>query len=157
MDKIKFEYPEDYKYFKKLLCSLDELLEKYSAFFDFRHPKIKRSEFNKINKKVREELINRYGKKCMLRYPDKCTNTDFVVDHLIPLSSNKLNKLLRNIKAEKGKKVLTQSFGSNNMDNLIIACTKCNLHKKHIILKRDKIQQILELKFKPPAQLSWPF
>ena len=144
MDKIKFQYPEDCDFFKKLLCSPDELLEKYSSFFDFRHPKIKRSEFNRIHNKIRKELLNKYGKRCMLQYPNKCINTDFVVDHLIPLSSNKLNKLLRKVLAEKGKKIKTQSFGSNNISNLIIACKKCNSHKKHIILEREQIQQILK-------------
>ena len=147
MDIIKFQYNEDYEYFKNLLCSSNELLEKYSSFFDFHAPKIKRMEFNKIRNKVLKDLINSYGKRCMLKYNGKCDiNSGFVIDHLIPLSSNKLNKKLRKMLPIKGKKVLTQSFGSNNLDNLIISCKKCNSYKKHKFLERKHIQQILKIK-----------
>ena len=150
--KIKFEYAEDELYFKNLLCSEGEYLEKYESLFDFRKPNIKRLEFNKISDKIKEDLIKKYGKICMLNYPNNCDlNTGFNVDHLIPLSSNKLNKM-RGVKSEKGKKVRTQSFGSNNISNLIIACKKCNSHKKHIILEREQIQQILKSISKPAAQ-----
>lgn len=68
------------------------------------------------------------------------------VDHLIPLSSNKLNKELRQLKALKGKKVLTQSFGSNNLSNLVLACKKCNSYKKHRFLSKAELKRILDLK-----------
>lgn len=68
----------------------------------------------------------------MLQFPDFCEgNETLEVDHLIPLSSNVLNKTLRHLKAAKGKKVQTQSFGSNHPDNLILACTRCNAFKKN--------------------------
>ena len=49
--KIKFEYAEDELYFKNLLFSEGEYLEKYESLFDFRKPNIKRLEFNKISDK----------------------------------------------------------------------------------------------------------
>lgn len=75
----------------------------------------------------------------------ECCDLDsgIVIDHLIPLSTNKLNKELRNLKPDKFKKVISQSFGSNHMDNLIIACNNCNNHKKHRILDRNKLLEIL--------------
>jgi len=57
------------------------------------------------------------------------------VDHYIPLSTNELNKKLRNLKAEPGKKVKSQSFGSNDLDNFTLACSRCNGFKKHKIIK----------------------
>jgi 5-methylcytosine-specific restriction endonuclease McrA len=33
------------------------------------------------------------------------------------------------MKTELGKKVPAQSFGSNHMDNLVLACEKCNREK----------------------------
>ena len=47
---------------------------------------------------------------------------------------------------EKGKKVLTQSFGSNHKNNLILACKNCNLHKKHR-MEKEVIQKVLKTKF----------
>ncbi|MBK7431316.1 MAG: HNH endonuclease [Bacteroidetes bacterium] len=48
----------------------------------------------------------------------------------------------------KGKKVATQSFGSNHIDNLVIACANCNNHKKHRILRRAKfLKNLNERKF----------
>lgn len=73
-------------------------------------------------------------------------NSGFCVDHLIPLSSNKLNKELRKQLAEKGKKVKTQSFGSNLIDNLVIACNNCNNYKKHRILESRIIIAVLNKK-----------
>jgi len=73
-------------------------------------------------------------------------NSGINVDHLIPLATNKLNKELRNLKAEPGRKVKSQSFGSNHIDNLIIACADCNNYKKHRIIERAKIQSILRAK-----------
>ncbi|MBK6989183.1 MAG: hypothetical protein IPH33_13745 [Bacteroidetes bacterium] len=61
-------------------------------------------------------------------------SSGIVIDHLIPLSTNQLNKSLRKLAPVKGKKVATQSFGSNHIDNLVIACASCNNHKKHRII-----------------------
>ena len=144
---MKFEYIEDEEFFKKLLCSGEETLEKYKSIFDFRSPKVKRIEFNKVRNEVFRKIKALYGKVCILEYPKICNpKSGFVLDHLIPLSSNKLNKELRKIKAVKGKKVQSQSFGSNHLNNLIMACKKCNSHKKHRFLKKEKIQHILRFK-----------
>ncbi|MBI2656917.1 hypothetical protein HYX03_04200 [Candidatus Woesearchaeota archaeon] len=143
---MDFEFPEDEKFFRKLLCKDKNVFNSYLCLFDFREPKIKRSEFCRIRNKVLKDLIDKYGQRCMLQYPNRCINSKFVVDHLIPLSSNKLNKILRGILAEKGKKIKTQSFGSNHINNLIIACSECNSFKKHKFLNRKDIVNILELK-----------
>lgn len=143
---MNFEFSEDEEFFRKLLCKDKNVLNSYLYLFDFREPKIKRSEFLSIRGKVLKNLIDNYGQKCMLKYPNRCTNSKFVIDHLIPLSSNKLNKILRDILAEKGKKVKTQSFGSNHINNLILACSECNSFKKHKFLDKEDISRILELK-----------
>lgn len=144
---MEFKYQEDKEFFRLLLCQNKEKLEDYSFLFDFREPKIKREEFNKIKKIFFSNLVKKFGKNCMLKYYKICNQkSGFVLDHLIPLSSNKLNKELRNMIATKGKKVLTQSFGSNNIGNLVIACKKCNSYKKHKF-EKDMIRRILKFKF----------
>lgn len=131
-----FQYEEDYIYFLEKLAkgNKDLFFNKYLKMFDFRDPYLKRKDFNKIRNKVFRELILKYGKKCQLRiHPDCSKEKAFDVDHYIPLSTNKLNKDLRKIKAKDGKKVPSQSFGSNDISNLRIACKKCNSFKKHKI------------------------
>jgi len=129
---IEFEYEEDRIFFDDLF---DEIggVEEYSELFDFSDPSIKREAFNKIRNQVFDELRNKFGDVCMLKYHDDCNNSAEQVDHLIPLSSNVLNKSLRNMKGEKGKKVATQSFGSNQKMNFVLACARCNSAKKHRI------------------------
>lgn len=129
---IEFEHAEDQEYFENM--------------FDFRIPNIKRKEFNKIRNQRLEKLKHQHGLKCMLNLECCDLESGTAVDHLIPISSNKLNKELRDLKAEKGKKVKTQSFGSNHIDNLIIACSNCNNRKKHRMLDRDKMTSILKEK-----------
>jgi len=73
-------------------------------------------------------------------------NSSFAIDHIIPLSTNKLNKELRKVKPLPGRKVLTQSFGSNHINNLILACSKCNGYKKHRLLTKDEINKIYNKK-----------
>jgi 5-methylcytosine-specific restriction endonuclease McrA len=134
---MTFQYPEDEIFFAKLLCGGDvSLLNKeYSSLFDFRNPIVKRNEFNKIRGQLFKELIKIYGLSCQLGLHSDCSKIKkFEIDHIIPLSTNELNKKLRKIKAEKGKKVAAQSFGSNNIDNLILACHRCNAYKKHRII-----------------------
>ena len=144
---MEFIYQKDKEFFRLLLCQNKEKLEDYSFLFDFREPKTKRKEFNKIKSKVLNALVNKFGKNCMLGYDKICNpKSGFVLDHLIPLSSNKLNKELRKMEPLKGKKVLTQSFGSNNIENLVIACKKCNSYKKHKF-EKEMIQRILKFKF----------
>lgn len=131
-----FQYKADYKFFLNKLAGGDENLfkQKYLRMFDFRPSVIKRKEFNLIRNKVFKELVLNYGKKCQLKiHPDCSKEERFDVDHYIPLSTNKLNKSLRKIKPEIGKKVISQSFGSNDISNLRIACRCCNSFKKHKI------------------------
>ncbi len=132
-----FQYKADYKFFLNKLAKGNILLfkKKYLKIFDFRDPSLKRKEFNKIRNKVFKELILKHGKKCQLNIHPDCDKVKiYDVDHYIPLSTNKLNKELRKIVAEKGKKVPSQSFGSNDISNLRIACKKCNSFKKHKVI-----------------------
>lgn len=132
-----FEYKADYEYFLNKLAHGDaELFEsKFLRLFDFRDPKIKRAEFNKNRNKFLDILVKKYGLVCQLKLHGDCSLIkEFSVDHYIPLSTNKLNHELRHLKAEKGKKVVAQSFGSNDIENLRIACARCNSFKKHRII-----------------------
>jgi len=144
---IDFEYPEDGKYFRDLLCTPGDGLDKYLSLFDFRSPVIKRKEFNQQRAQLLADLLRQYGRVCQLHYSVKCDiDSGIEVDHLIPLSSNKLNKELRHLAAIPGMKVATQSFGSNHPSNLILACHACNSYKKHRLLERDQIMPKLRLK-----------
>lgn len=131
---VTFDYPEDRAYFAALLCDGNEqtLLSRFSHCFDFRDPAVKRAEFNRLRPQLLAELIKQFGRVCMLQYPSLCQGgVNLQVDHFIPLSSNVLNKAIRHLPAEEGKKVQTQSFGSNNPANLLLACPRCNAFKKH--------------------------
>ena len=146
---IPFEYLEDQKYYEDLLLhETHNNINNFASMFDFRPPEIKRKEFNKNRKRILEALRQKHGMNCMLKFDCCDIHSGITVDHLIPISSNKLNKELRNLKPEKGKKVKTQSFGSNHLDNLIIACSNCNNHKKHRILDHEKMAFILKEKRK---------
>jgi 5-methylcytosine-specific restriction endonuclease McrA len=139
-----FEYPQDKEYFERLFLFSNKFkIENFRTLFDFRPPNTKRREFNLIRNLVLRQLLDIHGMKCMLNM--ECCNlaSGIAIDHLIPLSTNMLNKAIRNIKPEKGKKVKTQSFGSNHIDNLLIACNNCNNHKKHRIIDREKLIEIL--------------
>ena len=132
-----FQYKADYNYFLKELADGDKILfkKKFLKMFDFRNPQVKRKEFNLTRNKVYKELVSKYGEKCQLNLCSDCSKIKkFDVDHFIPLSTNKLNKLLRKLKPEIGKKVSSQSFGSNDISNLRIACKRCNSFKKHKII-----------------------
>lgn len=147
VNKTNFEFVEDKNFFEKLLCDSTSAIDSFNHFFDFRPVAVKRQEFNRLRKGLFFDLAQNYGKDCFLKYPDLCDiSSGLAVDHLIPLSTNQLNKLLRNLKPEPGKKVKTQSFGSNHIDNLVIACNNCNNHKKHRLLDREKLLAILTLK-----------
>jgi 5-methylcytosine-specific restriction endonuclease McrA len=129
-----FQYKADYNFFLCKLAKGDKVLfaKKYLKLFDFRDPSTKRKEFNKIRNDIFKKLVLKFDKKCQLKiHPDCSKENIFDVDHFIPLSTNKLNKEIRNVKAKKGKKVPSQSFGSNDISNLMIACKKCNSYKKH--------------------------
>lgn len=140
---MKFEYKEDQQFFEVLLCKDGQSINDYSKMFDFRNPPIKRAEFNKIKNHIMEVLISRHGSICMLDFDGICEiKSGLVIDHLIPLSTNKLNKDLRQMNSKKGKKVSSQSFGSNNIENFALACNNCNRFKKHKILDGKIIKKI---------------
>lgn len=143
---MEFEFKEDQDYFEKLLCSETQTIEHFKHLFDFRPVTEKRNYINKNGSKLKELLISKHGAECMLRLSMCDMNSGIAIDHLIPLSTNQLNKSLRKLKAVKGKKVATQSFGSNHIDNLVIACSNCNNHKKHRILEMEMLQRILNRK-----------
>jgi hypothetical protein len=141
---MDFEFEEDKLFFQKLLCKQGEAIDKYKRLFDFREVKLKRQEFNKIRSGVLKKYLAGKGQICELSFKDICdTKSGFNIDHLIPLSSNKLNKELRKLEADKGRKVATQSFGSNHEDNLLLTCKKCNSFKKHKFLGARLIEKIL--------------
>jgi 5-methylcytosine-specific restriction endonuclease McrA len=154
MDLI-FEYLEDRNYFDLLLCDLEEDITAYSDLFDFRPPAIKRAEFNRIRNFQLEQLLMRFGKVCHLKCSPNCNvGSGLAIDHLIPLSSNKLNRLLRNFSTSRSldgsiKKAPSQSFGSNAPRNLVLACNNCNAFKKHKILDRTSLKRILALYREP--------
>lgn len=134
MEQKDFQCPEDREFFINFLAGGDEekFEREYRDYFDFRNPEIKRKEFNAIRNKAFKELVQRYGLKCQLHiHPDCSKNAKFNVDHFIPLSTNELNKKLRHMKRMGRRKVPAQSFGSNNIKNLFIACGRCNGYKKH--------------------------
>lgn len=144
MTEINFEFKEDRDFFQDLLCNKKEELEDYYELFDFRDPKIKRKEFNKIRNKLLRDLIKRKEKICELKLCEDCDiNKEINLDHLIPLSTNELNKKLRNFPARFGKKVEPQSFGSNNKRNIVLACFACNSHKKHKFLDKEDMKRLL--------------
>ena len=144
---MNFEHPEDQAYFEKILLkNSNDSIENYAVLFDFRPNGEKRKQFSKIRNQIFEQLKELEGEECQLRY--ECCNPDsgFAVDHVIPLTTNVLNKKLRNLKPKPGKKVTSQHFGSNNIQNLVLACNACNNHKKHNFLEGEQLQRVLRLK-----------
>ncbi len=135
---MRFEYVEDRKFFINLLADGDvqRFESEFSDYFDFRHPAIKRWEFNKTRKNVLAELIERYGKQCQLRIHADCSKVQiWEPDHIIPLSSAELSRKLRHMKNNAdGSKPVSVSYGSNHPKNLILACKRCNAFKKHRIV-----------------------
>lgn len=138
---MKFEFPEDRKYFESLFGVSN--IDQCSDFFDFRDPKVKRKEFSLIRKKVFANLIEKHGFVCQLSCHEDCLQKPTQVDHLIPLATNQLNKKSRRLNALPRKKVVAQSFGSNNPINLILACSRCNAFKKHKLPDKDMISRII--------------
>lgn len=135
---LLFEYEKDKIFFKDLLG------EYYNEkFFEFSDPTVKRKQFNLIRNKILNTLLAKYGKRCFLSYDCCDLSSGLNIDHIIPLSTNKLNKELRQLKSTKGKKVPSQSFGSNNEINLILTCRNCNFRKKHRLLEKEELKNIL--------------
>ncbi len=148
---LEFEHPEDQETFRQLLCDPGEALESYADLFDFRPVKEKRAEFARVKEERRTELVRRFGEVCMLHYAGDCdTASGLRIDHLIPLSTNKLNKLLRGAGTSrtsdgKMKKAPTQTLGSNGPRNLVLACHNCNSLKMNRILDRGTIKRVLAM------------
>ena len=143
-----FEYPEDGQFFADLLTDGDvNLLDHaYSDLFDFRHPAIKRWEFDKVRKNLLRDLIEKHNGKCQLGIHPLCSpDHGLEPDHIIPLSSNVLNKELRPLTPTTSAKVESQSFGSNHPRNLTLACKKCNALKKHRLLDGQTLRRLLQI------------
>ncbi len=146
---MKFKHPEYEQFFHDLLCDEGEDLSKYASLFDFREPSVKRHELTgRKYSEAWQELEKRHGRICQLQYVDDCEiDNPAAIDHIIPVSSNVLNKqLLRSKPPAAGKKVLAESFGSNDISNLALACTRCNSNKKHRFLDRGRMKRILKSK-----------
>ena len=139
-----FENIDDERFFKNLLEIIGGL-KKNELLFDFRNPSQKRNEFNKISKQMFKKLVKKYGNSCQLRCHDDCGLEATEIDHLIPLSSNELNKHLRGMKGRGGKKTPSQSFGSNHISNFVLACKRCNAFKKHRFPTVETIRHIKQL------------
>ena len=143
---MEFSFLEDRRFFANLLADGDEELldEKFSDLFDFRHPAIKRWEFDKISKKVLAQLMEKHKGVCQLGIHPECSAMHGLEpDHIIPLSTNVLNKELRHLKRTSSAKVESQSFGSNHPRNFTLACRKCNGLKKHRILAGDTLKKLI--------------
>ena len=139
---MNFEYKEDKIFFQHLFKEFGGL-ERNHDLFDSSDPLLKRQAFNRIRNKVFRKLQDKFGDICMLNFHADCTNSADQVDHLIPLSSNILNKTIRTMKAEKGKKVSAQSLGSNNDRNFVLSCSRCNAAKKHHIPDSELLNKVL--------------
>lgn len=143
---MQFEFPEDRNFFAALLADgdVDRLESAYSDLFDFRHWSLKRWEFDKVRRKILKTLIEKHKGECQLRIHPECSAESVLEpDHIIPLSSNILNKELRHIRRSSTEKVESQSFGSNNPRNLTLACRRCNAFKKHHILAGGLIRKLI--------------
>jgi 5-methylcytosine-specific restriction endonuclease McrA len=140
--KFRFNFKEDLKYFETLFAGIKNTL----IFFDFRNPIEKRNEYRQLRKKILAEKIKESGFICQLQYQGVCdVSSGITLDHVIPLSSNVLNKALRGMKPNQGKKVPAESYGSNHPHNLILACMACNAHKKHRMPNREEIIKLFRL------------
>jgi hypothetical protein len=99
METGTFEHPEDELFFAKLIANgdVDRLRAEFIHLFDFRAPAIKRAEFGRVCKGLRASLLELYGPRCLLKEPGYCQGialppNGLQLDHIVPLSSNKLNK-----------------------------------------------------------------
>ena len=142
MNVLRFNYVEDQFWFEVLLKEFP----RRHLLFDFRNPIEKRNEYRQIRKNILAEKIKEHGIICQLSYQGVCDlSSGITLDHVIPLSSNILNKALRGMKTNKGKKVPSESYGSNHPHNLILACMACNAHKKHRMPSREEIIKLFYL------------
>lgn len=140
---MDFEFPEDRIFFEKIFEELGSL-DSWMHLFDFASPDQKRAAFNRLRNHTFSKLMESSHPSCYLKYPDICTGEPEAIDHIIPLSSNILNKM-RGVKAETGKKVITQSIGSNHLHNFALACAQCNNHKKHRFLEPGHLARVIRI------------
>ena len=138
---MNFENIEDEQYFAELLEVIGGL-EANRRLFDFRDPGNKRREFNRARDSVFSALVKAHGDSCQLCCHEDCAGVASQVDHLIPLASNTLNKSLRAMKGKEGKKTPPQSFGSNDISNLVLACARCNAFKKNSFPTKDALRYV---------------
>ncbi len=138
---LEFEFFEDRQFFEALFRDAGPL-DSWTHLFDFTLPDQKRASFNKLRNQTFSKLMAHHGPICHLAYPDICTVIPEAIDHIIPLSTNILNKL-RGIEAKPRKKVQTQSIGSNHLHNFALACARCNNHKKHRFLEPEHLARVI--------------
>lgn len=138
---LEFEFLEDRLFFENLFREIGPL-DSWEHLFDFTRLDQKRANFKKLRNQALSKLMVYSGSTCLLAYPDICTVIPEAIDHIIPLSSNILNKR-RGVKAKPGKKVQTQSIGSNHPDNFALACARCNNHKKHRFLEPEHLARVI--------------
>jgi len=131
--QLGFRYREDEQYFADLLAngSIAKLEKDCFRLFDFRDPKIKRKEFGLKKQQLSPIIIEKAKGICQI-----CKlNAGNEIDHIVPLSSNQLNKKFRKMKPTivngKVNKVPAESYGSNDLTNLQLACKSCNRKKWH--------------------------
>ena len=143
---MSFKYKNDEMFFKKMLEFLN--IDTFLTLFDFSEPIEKRKEFNKIKKKFYDQLMLKQQGECYLAFNSICdVSKGYQIDHMIPLSTNILNKNLRNLKStDKNKKVQSESYGSNHINNLILTCKSCNQNKKHKLLNQEDYIKIFKKK-----------
>jgi 5-methylcytosine-specific restriction endonuclease McrA len=143
---MSFKYKNDEMFFKKMLEFLN--IDTFLTLFDFSEPIEKRKEFNKIKKKFYDQLMLKQQGECYLAFNSICdVSKGYQIDHIIPLSTNILNKNLRNLKStDKNKKVQSESYGSNHINNLILTCKSCNQNKKHKLLNQEDYIKIFKKK-----------
>jgi 5-methylcytosine-specific restriction endonuclease McrA len=143
---MNFKYKNDEMFFKKMLEFLN--IDTFLTLFDFSEPIEKRKEFNKIKKKFYDQLMLKQQGECYLAFNSICdVSKGYQIDHIIPLSTNILNKNLRNLKStDKNKKVQSESYGSNHINNLILTCKSCNQNKKHKLLNQEDYIKIFKKK-----------
>ena len=146
---LEFPHPKYRAFFERMLCRDGEALETYADLFDFHPVPAKRAAFGRMRASRLKELLNRFGNVCMLSFaPDCDVASGLCLDHLIPLSSNKLNKELlgaTTFRDSEGnfRKAPTESFGSNGQRNLVLACTNCNSFKQNKFLDSATIVRAL--------------
>lgn len=107
--ETRFELVGYRDYLKDDLKRTDELSARRAQCSDSR-PKVTRQRWDHESKSVRELYKNQRG-KCF--YCKKKVHDKYHVDHVVPLS--------------KG--------GEDSLDNLVIACPKCNLSKSNSLLE----------------------